>query len=112
MRAQQRQAPKFSLGRDQYVHSALDSSHMGPGWIESKEKRVDRIYEALMGTTRDGKPSWTAIKENAERVQAQVAADREPHFPGGPSFIRPVGVVYNTWPWPVTQRITGAMDML
>ncbi|KAI6034050.1 hypothetical protein BKA83DRAFT_4184267 [Pisolithus microcarpus] len=77
MRAQQRQAPKFSLGRDQLTYSALDSSHMGPGWIESKEKRVDRIYEALMGTTRDGKPSWTAIRENSQRVQAQVAADRE-----------------------------------
>lgn len=76
MRAQQRQSPKFYLGRDLYTHSALDSSQMGPGWTESKEKRVDRIYEALMGTTRDGKPSWTAIKENARRVQAQMAADR------------------------------------
>ncbi|KAI6004085.1 hypothetical protein EDD15DRAFT_2222443 [Pisolithus albus] len=76
MRTQQRQAPKYSLG-DQYARYALDTSRMGPGWIESKEKRVDRIYEALMGTTRDGKPSWTAIKENAERVQAQVAADRQ-----------------------------------
>ncbi|KAI6047119.1 hypothetical protein EDC04DRAFT_2621774 [Pisolithus marmoratus] len=76
MRAQQRQSPKFFVGRDQYSSSILDSSQMGPGWTESKERRVDRVYEALMGTSRDGKPSWTAVKENAERVQAQMAADR------------------------------------
>ncbi|KAL4081925.1 hypothetical protein V8B97DRAFT_1913823 [Scleroderma yunnanense] len=76
MRTQQRQSPKFFLGRDQFHPSAIASSEMGPGWTESKEKRVDRVYKALMGTTRDGRPSWTALKENAKRVEAQLAADR------------------------------------
>ena len=75
-RAQQKHTPKFFLGRDQFHPSAFQSSSMGPGWIESKEKRVERVYEALVGTTKDGKPSWTAVKENAERVKAQLAADR------------------------------------
>ncbi|KIM67913.1 hypothetical protein SCLCIDRAFT_1210059 [Scleroderma citrinum Foug A] len=75
-RARQRHSPKFFLGRDQFHPTAYQSSGMGPGWIDSKEKRVDRVYEALVGTTRDGKPSWTAVKENAKRVEAQLAADR------------------------------------
>ncbi|KAG6333508.1 hypothetical protein ID866_5584 [Astraeus odoratus] len=79
MRTQQRQAPKFFLGKDQSFPSISDSSGMGPGWTESKERRVDRVCEALMGTTRNGKPSWSGVKANSERVMAQLAADRARH---------------------------------
>lgn len=76
MRSHQRWAPRFSLGRDNHFPYAGDSLYMGPGWTESKEKRVDRIYEALMGTTKGGKASWTAVEENSDRIEAQLVVDR------------------------------------
>ncbi|KAF9221907.1 hypothetical protein BS17DRAFT_784158 [Gyrodon lividus] len=75
MRKHQRESPKFFLGKDDNSSSRHDSESMGPGWTESKPKRVDRIYQALMGTHKDGTPSWTAVKENAERVKSQIDRD-------------------------------------
>jgi hypothetical protein len=79
MRKYQRESPKFFLGKDDSHPSIHDSESMGPGWIESKSKRVDRVYQALMGTHKDGTPSWTAVKENAERVKSQVDRDSRVH---------------------------------
>ncbi|KIJ70323.1 hypothetical protein HYDPIDRAFT_105030 [Hydnomerulius pinastri MD-312] len=77
MRQYQKESPKFFLGRDEHYPSMYDSETMGPGWTESKAKRVNRVYQALMGTQKDGKPSWTAVKENAERVKSQIDADSQ-----------------------------------
>ncbi|KAG9317245.1 hypothetical protein JVU11DRAFT_1438 [Chiua virens] len=74
MRQNHRDAPKFFLGRDDgsMVHS---SESMGPGWIESRSRRLDRVYRTLMGTQKDGRPSWLALKENSERVMSQINKD-------------------------------------
>jgi hypothetical protein len=69
MRDRQKESPKFFLGKDDSYSSVHSPESMGPGWMDSKSKRVDKVYHALMGTYRDGKPSWLAVKENAERVR-------------------------------------------
>lgn len=75
MKTHHRESPKFFLGRDDCSSSSSES--MGPGWTESKSRRVDQVYRALMGTQKDGRPSWLALKENSERVKSQIdKADR------------------------------------
>lgn len=68
-----RESPKFFLGRDS-GNSYSDS--MGPGWTESRTRRVDRVHQALMGTQNDGRPSWVSLKENSKRVEYQIGEDK------------------------------------
>ncbi|KAF9246989.1 hypothetical protein BU15DRAFT_38468 [Melanogaster broomeanus] len=68
-------SPTFFLGKDPNHSTINDSEALGPGWTDSRTKRTDRVYQALMGTFRDGKPSWLAVKEKAERVK--MGTDRE-----------------------------------
>ncbi|KAH0839699.1 hypothetical protein J3R83DRAFT_620 [Lanmaoa asiatica] len=75
MKMHYRESPKFFLGRDDGSSSPHNSETMGPGWIESRSRRVDRVYRALMGTQRDGRPSWLALKENTKRVKSQIDKD-------------------------------------
>lgn len=64
-----KESPKFFLGRDD---GSSSSESMGPGWTESKSRRLDRVYRVLMGTQKDGRPSWLALKENSKRVKSQI----------------------------------------
>lgn len=75
MKRRQKESPKFFLGRDGSSSFTHSSESMGPGWTESRSRRVDRVYRALMGTQRDGRPSWLALKENARRVKSQIDKD-------------------------------------
>lgn len=75
MKKRQRESPKFFLGRDDSSSFTHSSESMGPGWTESRSRRVDRVYRALMGTQRDGRPSWLALKENGKRVKSQIDKD-------------------------------------
>lgn len=74
MKKDHSESPKFFLGRDD-GSSPHSSESMGPGWTESRSRRVDRVYRALMGTQRDGRPSWLALKENGRRVKSQIDED-------------------------------------
>ncbi|KAH7887957.1 hypothetical protein F5I97DRAFT_1864462 [Phlebopus sp. FC_14] len=71
MKHHQDHSPKFFLGRDEHYPSIYDSHNMGPGWTENKAQRVDRLYKELMGTDKQGRPSWIAVKENARRILSQ-----------------------------------------
>ncbi|KAI9574913.1 hypothetical protein HD554DRAFT_125082 [Boletus coccyginus] len=77
MKQHLKESSKFFLGRDDGSSSTHSSESMGPGWTESRSKRVDRVYRALMGTQRDGRPSWLALKENSERVKSQLDKDTD-----------------------------------
>ncbi|KAF8138226.1 hypothetical protein EV363DRAFT_1155390 [Boletus edulis] len=71
------ESPKFFLGRGNGSLSTQSSESMGPGWTESGSRRADRVYRALMGTQKDGRPSWLALKENSERVKSQLDKDSQ-----------------------------------
>ncbi|KAN0097682.1 hypothetical protein V8E55_002128 [Tylopilus felleus] len=74
MKQDLRKSRKFFLGRDD-GSSTNSSESMGPGWTESRSRRVDRVYQTLMGTQKDGRPSWLALKENNEKVKRQLETD-------------------------------------
>lgn len=76
MRKLRKESPKFFLGRDDGSLSLHTSESMGPGWTESRSRRVDRVYRALMGTQKDGLPSWVALKENGKRIKSQIDKDK------------------------------------
>lgn len=75
MKKHHRESQKFFLGRDDGASSIHSSESMGPGWTESKSRRVDRVHRALMGTQKDGRPSWLALKENSKRVKSEIDGD-------------------------------------
>lgn len=75
MKQQFRESPKFFLGRDDNFSLTHSSGDMGPGWTESRSRRIERVHRTLMGTQKDGRPSWLALKENSERVKSQLDKD-------------------------------------
>ncbi|KAG1820422.1 uncharacterized protein BJ212DRAFT_1340048 [Suillus subaureus] len=42
----------------------------------SDQQRTARAMEALVGVSRDGKPLWTAVQENATKIEKQLQEDQ------------------------------------
>jgi hypothetical protein len=40
------------------------------------QQRTARAMEALVGVSRDGKPLWTAVQENASKIEKQLQEDQ------------------------------------
>ncbi|KAG0705434.1 hypothetical protein DFH29DRAFT_996762 [Suillus ampliporus] len=42
----------------------------------NEQERTARVMEALVGTSQDGKPLWTAVQENSSKIEKQLREDQ------------------------------------
>jgi hypothetical protein len=73
---QREQEPRHFFGKGIRLSPIIKAS-LASSSPNSDQQRKARAMEALVGVSRDGKPLWTAVQENASKIEKQLQEDQQ-----------------------------------
>ncbi|KAG2151992.1 hypothetical protein BD769DRAFT_1402512 [Suillus cothurnatus] len=76
--AEREEEPRHFFGKGNKPPSTGLRVGLAPSSPNSDQQRTARAMEALVGVSRDGKPLWTAVQENAAKIEKQLQEDHRP----------------------------------
>ncbi|KAG2077645.1 hypothetical protein BDR04DRAFT_560521 [Suillus decipiens] len=74
--AEKEEEPRHFFGRGMRPSLAGLRQGLVSSSPNSDQQRAARAMEALVGVSRDGKPLWTAVQENAAKIEKQLQDDQ------------------------------------
>lgn len=75
--AQREQEPRHFFGKGTKLSPTVIKTTLASSSPNSDQQRTARAMEALVGVSRDGKPLWTAVQENASKIEKQLQEDQQ-----------------------------------
>ncbi|KAG2158892.1 uncharacterized protein EDB93DRAFT_430033 [Suillus bovinus] len=73
--AEREEEPRHFFGKSIRSSIGLDAS-LASSSPNSAQQRMAKAMEALVSVSQDGKPSWTAVQENAPKIDKQLQEDQ------------------------------------
>ncbi|KAG1892707.1 hypothetical protein F4604DRAFT_48348 [Suillus subluteus] len=74
--AEREEEPRHFFGKGVKPSPAGLRAALASSSPNSDQQRTARAMEALVGVSRDGKPLWTAVQENASKIEKQLQEDQ------------------------------------
>ncbi|KAG1762315.1 hypothetical protein EDD22DRAFT_892800 [Suillus occidentalis] len=75
--AEREQEPRHFFGKGVKLSPTIIKSTLASSSPNSDPQRTARAMEALVGVSRGGKPLWTAVQENASKIEKQLQEDQQ-----------------------------------
>ncbi|KAG2118973.1 uncharacterized protein F5147DRAFT_667691 [Suillus discolor] len=74
--AEREEEPRHFFGKSMKLSPIGLRGSLASSSPNNDQQRTARATEALVGVSRDGKPLWTAVQENAPKIEKQLQEDR------------------------------------